>query len=127
MDRRKFLSMLAVGAPAAVIGVKLGLAAPHPFTNNGASSGICTACGGIITEHESVAIGPPNETVRVVLPPKGWEVGPDGLLRTRSGGQSLFCSYDESGALAPGWIRYRLRDNGRIETEHVTIGDLVTA
>jgi hypothetical protein len=65
MDRRKFLSMLAVGAPAALVAAKLGLAERHPFQNYGASSGVCTVCGDTVMEHESVALGPPNRIVRL--------------------------------------------------------------
>lgn len=71
MNRRNFLSLVALGAPAAVIAPKLGVIARHAFQNGGASSGICEVCGGIMPAHEFVLVGTMSRRMRIVDPREG--------------------------------------------------------
>jgi hypothetical protein len=53
MNRRRFLASLGIGMPAAAIAAKARLVVDpkHPFQNNGATSGVCAVCGGIVPQH----------------------------------------------------------------------------
>lgn len=118
MNRRNFLSLVALGAPAAVIAPKLGLierARKYFFAPSRRKCGSLpapTLYGGARSGGK-------------VLSLKGWRVGPDRILS--HDGRTLWAHYTDDGSLGPGWVRYRLSPNGRISTEFVTVHNLFSA
>jgi hypothetical protein len=98
MNRRNFLSTLAVGAPAVLLAAKIApleaIKQDHRFQNNGASTGICKLCGDGITGLQH------------------WGIAPDGLMSRD--GQDTFTYYRDDGG-PEGYVRYYYNERGIFE------------